>query len=280
MTQLVGEALAGAALRLRKAGVPEPERDMWRLLTHALSSLGHSRNPSLRDEMDDAAADLFDIYITSREQRRPVSRITGKRWFFDHEFEVSPHVLDPRPESELLAEAAIGCGPDTVLDLGTGSGCLLLSVLAKLPEAAGLGIDCCEKALAVARRNALRTGCEGRTEFLRGDWLAGINAEFDVILANPPYIPERDFSGLEPEVALWEPRHALTPGGDGLGAYREIAENAAECLRSGGRLIVEIGPGQLEPVTAIFVSGGLESGDVHFDLDQRPRALSFCLGTP
>ena len=247
MTQTVSEALAGSLIELRAAGVPDPVRDLWTLLSHAMKSSGHSWNPPLGAGLEEAERRVFESYVLRRKLRQPVSQIIGERWFFDHQFEVNRHVLDPRPESEILVKAAIACSPNSVLDLGTGSGCLLLSVLSRCPDAAGLGIDCCGKALAVARRNALRTGCSGRANFRRGDWLAGIAERFDVILANPPYIPEYGFSRLPPEVCDWEPRHALTPGGDGLGAYRAIAEKAGPCLQPNGRLIVEIGLDQRNP---------------------------------
>ena len=274
MTQSVRTAVSRASAELRMAGVASPESDAWRLLAYAAETRGGAP-PLAADELDSETAAYFETCIERRTERQPVSQIIGRRRFFESAFAVSCDVLDPRPESETLVVAAIDCNPRSVLDLGTGSGCLLLSVLSKCPEAVGLGVDISPAALDVARLNAKRLGLDERARFAFSDWSSNVRGAFDVVLANPPYVSADEFHRLEPEIREWEPAQALTLFGDGLCAYRRIAPGVAGKLGSAGRVIVEIGSAQRDEVTAIFESNGFVCERTLTDLDHRNRAIVF-----
>ena len=265
-------ALAAAVRRLRAAGVPDAPRDARRLLAHALGIAPDRLTLHLAEDLPAGAEAAFEAALSRRERREPVSHITGRRAFYGRDFHVSRDVLDPRPETETLIEQALSKPFSRVLDLGSGSGCILLTLLAERPEATGLGVDLSEAALAVARRNA-----EGldivRAEFARSDWCAAVEGRFDLIVSNPPYIAADEMSGLSPEVRDWEPEMALSPGGDGLDAYRAIAACAPAHLPPGGRLMVEIGPTQGAAVSALFRAAGLENVAIHSDIDGRDRVV-------
>ena len=260
---------------LQKAEVQNPSCDAWALLNHALSEFGDTPNPSASEYLDLAVVSLFDEFVGRRASRQPVSQITGKRWFFEHEFVVNQHVLDPRPETELLVQIVIDLKPKAILDLGVGSGCLLLSVLKKCVDTIGVGIDCSKEALIVAQQNAVRMGLQNRAHFAIGNWLEEVSERFDVIAANPPYITADEFDLLKPEVKYWEPKQALTVGEDGLDAYRAIADQAINCLNHNGRLMLEIGVDQEMKVNKIFTSNGFSLCNVYRDLADRPRVLVF-----
>ena len=215
----------------------------------------------------------FAALVHRRAAREPVSHLLGRRAFWNHEFLVTPAVLDPRPDTETLVEAALAEPFATVLDLGTGSGCILLSLLDERPDATGVGTDLSEAALEVARRNAARLDAGRRATWLRSDWLVDVTGHFDLVVSNPPYIAEAEMADLSPEV-LHEPRLALTPGGDGLDAYRILTRDAPEHLAPGGRLIVEIGAGQGPAVAALFAAAGLARIVVLEDLNGRKRVVS------
>lgn len=254
MTKVMSEA--GARARLAAAGVEDPGGDVARLR---------------RAAPDDAT---FAAWVLRRAAREPVSRILGRRAFWAHDFAVTADVLDPRPDTEALVEAALRGPFARVLDLGTGSGCILVSLLHERREATGLGTDISEAALAVAARNAAATGVAPRVAFLRADWLNGVTGTFDLIVSNPPYIAEAEMAGLAPEVGLWEPRGALTPGGDGLDAYRAIVAGAPARLAIGGRLMVEVGWTQAAAVAGLMEGAGLSGIAVTKDLGGRDRVVS------
>jgi release factor glutamine methyltransferase len=268
------EALRAAVARLNAAGIEDAPRDARRLLAHAMGIATDRVTLHLADPFDDAMTCAFDAAITARIQRQPVSQITGWRDFYGHRFRVTPDTLDPRPETEILVAAALERPFVKMLDLGTGTGCILLSCLVGMPFASGTGTDQSEAALAVAEGNAQSLGLQTRARFLRADWFAGIGAKFDLITSNPPYIAEAEMPGLAPEVRDWEPRVALTPGGDGLDAYRAIAAGAGARLMPGGRLILEIGPTQARAVVALLTAAGFENPDVRRDLDGRDRVVA------
>ncbi|MCV2880791.1 peptide chain release factor N(5)-glutamine methyltransferase [Actibacterium sp. XHP0104] len=265
------QALAAAVVRLRAADVPDAPRDARRLLAHAMGIAPGRLTLALHDPMSSQALADFEAAIARRASREPVSHITGTRAFYGRDFSVTSDVLDPRPETETLIALALEEPFDSVLDLGTGSGCILLTLLAERPEARGLGADLSDAALAVAQQNARRLGVEA--DFIRSDWFAAIDGQFDLIVSNPPYITEAEMADLSPEV-LHEPRMALTPGGDGLDAYRAIAAGAGAYLRPGGRLMVEIGAAQGPDVAGLFKAAGLGEVQVHPDLDGRDRVVS------
>ncbi len=182
-------------------------------------------------------------------------------------------MLIPRPETEILVAAALERPFAKLLDLGTGTGCILLACLAGMAFATGTGTDISEAALAVARENAGTLGLARRARFLRSDWFSAVQGKYDLIVSNPPYIAAGEMATLAPEVRDWEPRGALTPGGDGLDAYRAIAQGAGARLMPGGRLILEIGPTQAAAVSALLTSAGFPPPEVRRDLDGRDRVV-------
>jgi release factor glutamine methyltransferase len=267
-------ALRAAIARLRAAGIDDAPRDARVLLSHALGIGADRLTLHLGDALADDAAARFDAAVTARAARRPVAQITGQRLFWGRAFRVTADTLDPRPETEILVAEALSAPFFSCLDLGTGTGCILLSCLAERPVATGLGVDLSDAALAVAADNAARLGLGARARFLRSDWFSAVTGRYDLILSNPPYIAADEMAALSPEVRDWEPHLALTPGGDGLDAYRAIARGAPARLMAGGRLIVEIGPAQGQAVAALFAQAGLEAVRVLPDLDGRDRVVA------
>ncbi|MBX2854126.1 MAG: peptide chain release factor N(5)-glutamine methyltransferase [Rhodobacteraceae bacterium] len=257
------DLLRAAVARLHAAGAPDPVRDT-RILARWAVNLSAAAMAAEPDQgVSPEAAARFEAAVAAREARRPVSHIVGGREFYGRWFEVDGHVLDPRPESETLVEAALAelpqSQPRRVLDLGVGSGCLLLSVLAERPASSGLGVDQSVEALAVAQRNAAALGLAARAALRQGDWLSGVDERFNVILCNPPYISETEFQELTPEVSRYEPLAALTPGGDGLSAYRTVIPGLAEVLSPGGAALFEVGRGQAEAVAEMLSEAGFAS---------------------
>lgn len=265
------EALRAGIARLADAGLPDPSGDARLLLGHALDLPRHHLGGALSQPMPPTALRRFDAAISARALRQPVSQITGRRAFWKHEFRVTRDTLDPRPDTETLVEAALKLRWNRVLDLGTGTGAILISLLADRPGATGLGTDLSEPALAVARDNAARIGVAAA--FQRADWFDGIAGRFDLIVSNPPYIALAEMAGLAPDVRDWEPRQALTDEGDGLAAYRAIAAGAPAHLAPGGRLLAEIGPTQGAQVMALMAAAGLTDPCVLPDLDGRDRVV-------
>ena len=229
--------------------------------------------------LDAEAATRLEDYVARRERREPVSQILGRKGFWTLMLNVGPEVLSPRPETETILDVVLPAFPPerafSVLDLGVGSGAILLSILAERPKAKGLGVDVSEEALAVARDNAALLGLERRTALLRTDWTAGLgDASFDLVVSNPPYIPTADIETLQPEVRDHEPRLALDGGPDGLDAYRLLAPEILRVLRPGGMFAVEVGIGQTGEVEGLFRTAGAEELAVHNDLAARPRVVS------
>lgn len=268
-----GLVLRDAAERLREAGIEEGMRDARRLLAHVLGIAAERLVVDMPSTLGSAAEAAFTEAVARRASREPLSHITGTRLFYGRAFQVTADVLDPRPETETLVALAVQERFETVLDLGSGSGCILLTLLAEVPEVTGVGADVSQAALQVAAGNAETLGLAQRARFVVSDWFAAITGRFDLIVANPPYISDAEMAGLSPEV-LHEPRMALTPGGDGLSPYRVIGAGAAAHLRPGGRLMVEIGWQQGPAVQQIFRDVGLEEVALHTDLDGRDRVVS------
>ncbi len=225
-----------------------------------------------------ALAGALRAATARRASREPLARILGSREFWSLDFGLSPDTLEPRPDSETLVAAALAAlqerdGRYRILDLGTGSGCLLLSILSERQSAWGLGIDRAEGALRQAARNAAALGLAQRAQFLLSDWGAAVRGSFDLIVSNPPYIERATLAVLQPEVALHDPRLALDGGVDGLQAYRCLVPQAAGLLAPGGCLSLEFGQGQQESVRRIVEQAGLEDCSLHADLSGMPRAL-------
>lgn len=272
-------AMAEAVRRLEAAGVPGAHGDALALIAHAYGNVPrHALQAELARPLPPEVAARFEAAITARATRQPVAQITGQRPFWRHSFTVTPDTLDPRPETETLVAAALTLPWRTVLDLGTGTGAILLSLLAERPGTRGLGVDLSPAALAVARGNAGRLGIAA--EFAGSDWFAAVTGCFDLIVSNPPYIAAAEMEALSPEVRDHEPRMALTDEGDGLSAYRAIAARAGAHLAPGGWLAVEIGPTQGAAVAAMFTAAGLTEVAVRPDLDGRDRVVLGRLAPP
>lgn len=272
-TDTVRSALAGAVPGLRAAGIPDPARDARLLLAHAMALAPDRLLLHLDDPLQPEAAGRFAAALKARESRQPVSQIIGARQFWGRRFRVTRDVLDPRPETETLVAAALEEPFATVLDLGTGSGAIVLSLLAECPEARGLGVDVSPAALAVARANAAQLDLAGRVDFVPSDWFAQVAGRFYLIVSNPPYIAAAEMAALAPETRDWEPALALTPGGDGLEAYRRIVAGAEAHLQPGGRLLLEIGLDQDKAVSDLLQTAGFSGIGVLRDLDGRPRVV-------
>ena len=268
------EALGPAVARLEAAGVEGAARDARVLLAHALGVGADRLTLHLSDEMTEPQACVYEEALAAREARQPVAQITGRRLFWGLPFRVTRDTLDPRPETETLVAEALAQPFLKVLDLGTGTGCILLSCLKGMPIAQGVGVDNSEAALEVAQGNSSDLGLEQRARFLRSDWFSGVAGAFDLIVSNPPYIAADEMAGLPPEVRDWEPGQALSPGGDGLDAYRAIARGAGGRLMPGGRLLLEIGPTQAVSVSALLSGAGLAEVRVLQDLDGRDRVVA------
>ncbi len=277
MTRTIESAAYEAAARLRSAGAPEPERDA-RLLARWAAGLDATGFADRRLEpMASEAWARLETAIAERAARRPVSHIVGARVFFGRSFRIDGRALDPRPESETLVAAALAfLHPDRaaprVLDLGVGSGALLLSVLAERPAARGLGIDVSTAALGLAAENAERLGLAERVELRRGDWLDGVASRFDAALCNPPYISEAELEALSPEVRRHDPIEALTPGADGLAIYKLLAPKIGAVLAPNGAAFFEVGRGQAGAVAAIFAASGLKTA-IEVDLGGVERVV-------
>ncbi|MEM9146898.1 MAG: peptide chain release factor N(5)-glutamine methyltransferase [Pseudomonadota bacterium] len=265
--------LVPAAQRLAAAGVPDAGREARLIARWAAGLDGAAFTAQIRDRPSTAQATQFDRAIAERSERRPLSHITGQRLFAGRHFRVTADVLDPRPETEGLVAAALEQPFDTVLDIGTGSGCILLSLLVERPHARGLGTDASAAALEVAKENAARLALQERAAFLRTDWAAGAGGPFDLVVSNPPYLAAPEIADLAPEVRLHEPRAALTSGPDGLEAYRAIAADLTSLLAPGGRTLFEIGPGQAQAVTHILQATGLTVIPPRQDFDGRNRVI-------
>lgn len=277
----MAEALGHVAQLFRKGSVGEPEADARVLVGYALQ-LNRARLLAQSDRILEAREVTVISALAARRLRgEPVSRILGQKEFWSLSIAVTPDVLVPRPETETVVEAAIdfvvrsGLRMERlrIVDIGTGSGALLLALLSELPNATGTGTDISSSALEVARGNAARCGLENRCKFVVSDITAGVEGPFDLVVSNPPYIAHDEIATLAPEVRDYDPKVSLDGGKDGLDAYRSIAKEAKRILAPGGRLFVELGRGQDGPVGALFTKAGLIPGTVRNDLAGIPRVL-------
>jgi release factor glutamine methyltransferase len=273
------QAWKGARARLEAAGLSGPVIDA-RLLVEAAAEATRADivTDPYRALTPEQEATLED-YLARRERREPVSHILGRKGFWKIMLNVTPDVLTPRPDTETVVEYVLRDFPERapwqVLDLGVGSGAILLAILAERPAAKGLGVDVSEEALAVARDNAAGLGLASRTALLRGDWTAGLaDAQFDLVVSNPPYIADPVIETLEPEVKDHEPRLALSGGADGLDAYRLLAPEILRVLKPGGRFAVEIGFDQKDAVEALFKDAGAIFVTTIKDLGDRDRVVA------
>jgi release factor glutamine methyltransferase len=243
--------------RLTAAGIEGARSEAWLLLSAATGRSRAELVAGTIETLSPAEETRLAALAARRLTREPMAYILGAREFWSLPLQVSPAVLVPRPESETVVEAALAEiadheAPLSILDLGTGSGCLLLALLSELPRARGLGIDRSVAALDVARVNAERLGLADRAEFREGDWGQGLTGPFDLIVSNPPYVARTDAASLPPDVRTFEPEGALFAGEDGLAAYHALAPDCARLLAKDGVACLEIGQGQGKPVTEIL----------------------------
>jgi release factor glutamine methyltransferase len=279
MTTTLVQAWTSARDRLKAAGIDQPVIDARVLLEAAADA---TRADILTDPyrpLTDEQVATLEAYVERRMKRQPVSHIVGRKGFWKIMLNVTPQVLTPRPETEMLVGLALQSFDErarfSVLDLGVGSGAILLAILAERPGARGLGVDVSEEALAVARENAANLGLEGRTVLLRGDWTAGLqDASFDLVVSNPPYIASAVIETLDPEVKDHEPRLALDGGPDGLGAYRVLAGEVLRVLKPGGLFALEIGHDQGGAVEALMAAQGADDVRVLQDMAGKDRVVA------
>ena len=272
-------AWKAAQAQLKAARIDSPSIDA-RLLVEAAT--GASRMDILTDPYRVVSADQLSAlagFVERRLKREPVSRILGRKGFWKIMLNVTPDVLSPRPDTETILDIATLAfarnQPFTMIDLGTGSGAILLAVLAERTAATGVGTDISSEALAVAKENAANLDLEGRASFLRTEWATGFaDHSFDFVASNPPYIPSGDIAGLDPEVKDHDPILALDGGPDGLQAYRDLAPEIMRILKPGGTFAVEIGFDQGPQVKALFEEAGFGNVIVVKDLSDRDRVVT------
>lgn len=275
----VGAFLCQAGQVLRAAAIDQPRFEARLLLAHAMGSTAEALLRDPRAPVPPEAAARFGAALKARLAATPVAHILGRQGFWTLDLAVSPATLIPRADSESLVEAALEACPDAaaplrVLDLGTGTGCLLLAVLSERPRGFGIGVDRSPQAAALASRNARENGLAGRAAFLAGDWAAALAGRFDLVLSNPPYIDSAAIAGLMPEVSRHEPRLALDGGADGLDAYRALAAALPGLLAPGGVAVLELGQGQRPAVEALALAAGLAPLGCRRDLGGVERALT------
>ncbi len=273
-TVTLGEALAWATRVLDEAGVDAPAREARLLAAHLLRRTVTPLTPA-GTPLDRAR---FAALAARRAAREPLAYITGQRGFWTLDLAVNPDTLVPRADSETLVEAALAALPDRdavvrILDLGTGSGCLLLAALSEFGRAFGVGVDLSPGAALAAARNARSCGLADRSAFVVGDWAAPLGSGFDLVLCNPPYIASADLPALMPEVARHEPHEALDGGPSGLDCYATLLPALPALLRPGGVAVLELGQGQSQDVAALAERAGLTQLATRQDLAGIARAL-------
>ena len=268
------EAMVAATARLRAAGVPDPARDARLLLAHAAQVDAARITLIAPEDIAPEIEERYDRLVSLRAVRVPVSQLIGEREFYGRPFKISRDVLDPRPETETLIEAALSEPFERVLDLGTGSGCILVTLLAERTGATGLGVDLSEAACLQAGANAVMHGVQDRAEIDLSNWFDAVEGRFDLIVSNPPYLALTEYETASPELREHEPRMALTDEGDGLGAYRIIAQEAPAFLEAGGRVLVEIGWQQAPAVAAMFEALGWSRVNVLKDMGGHDRVIA------
>ncbi|WP_439139704.1 peptide chain release factor N(5)-glutamine methyltransferase [Roseicyclus sp.] len=255
-------------------GPDEAARDLRRIAMHATGLSAAQLGIGGGDVLAPAAQAAADAMLAARLAHRPLAQILGAWPFYGRSFHVTQDTLVPRPDTETLIELALERPFSRMVDLGTGSGAIAVTLLAERADALGLASDISQAALEVAARNAQRHGVAARLDLRHADWWDGLAGVFDLIVSNPPYVTQADYARLAPEITQWEPRAALTPGGDGLAAYRQILGGLGPYLAAGGRCLVEIGAEQGRDVAAIFVAAGLVDVAVHADINGKDRVVS------
>jgi release factor glutamine methyltransferase len=283
-SQTLRDALAAATATLRRAGVEDAGNDARRLLAAALGLSSAQVLASPETRLSTGHADRFAQFLNRRAAREPVSRILGEREFYGRTFKLSAATLDPRPDSETLIEVALGfvdgaglrAAPLRILDVGTGTGCLLTTLLCELPDATGLGTDISETALRTASDNARRLGVADRATWRVADAFDGLDGPFDICVCNPPYIRTSVIADLDPEVRDFDPRAALDGGSDGLGMYRRMAPRLAALVPSGWALF-EVGYDQADAVADLLASATGDRNSSRLSLHRDVAGMTRCV---
>lgn len=267
-------ALQNAIKKFQTVEITSAVRDAQYLLSHTLNLEPAQLVIDLDFDLSADQEQLFDLMVKRRCKYEPVSKIIGKRQFWGRDFFIDAHVLDPRPETETLIASALERGPvERLLDLGTGSGILAITLLAEWPMAHGIACDISQDALNICRKNAKKHAISDRLTILQSDWFNNIDQTFDLIISNPPYIRQDEMEQLSADVRLFDPHIALTPGNDGLDSYRIIIANAPKYLRPNGVILFEIGPDQGADLINLLEIAKFKNIDILPDMDGRDRVV-------
>ena len=270
----VQELLIEGQAKLRECGLCDPARDARLLLAECLELRAQNLNLHDADNLSEIKISKFRRMIKERCKRKPVSKILGYRSFWGRDFKINENVLDPRGDTETLIELILDYKFNNMLELGTGSGAIAVTVLAECPEVTCVATDISKYALETALINSKRHGVESRLKLLCSDWFEKISGRFDVIVSNPPYISSKEYDQLNVEVVKYDPKISLTLGGDGLHAYRKISSQAKEKLNKNGHIFLEIGYSQANAVVQLLENAGFQQIRVHKDLGSRDRVVS------
>ena len=270
----VQELLIASQAKLRECGIRDPIRDARLLLADCLELRTQNLNLLNDSYISEIKISKFWRMVKERCKKKPVSKILGYRSFWGRDFEINENVLDPRGDTETLIELILDCKFENMLELGTGSGAIAITVLAERPEVTCVATEISEYALKTASKNSKRHGVESRLKLLHSNWFEKISGSFDVIVSNPPYISSEEYAQLSAEVVKYDPKISLTLGGDGLEAYREILSRALEKLSKNGHIFLEIGYTQANAVGHLFREAGFQQIKVHKDLGSRDRVIS------
>lgn len=279
---IIRDVIEHAAKRLKMAGVEEARHDAWLLLGYRLQQDRATLLANALDSLGPEEQHAFSELVDRRTDREPLAQIVGQKEFWSLDFQITADVLCPRPDSECLIEAALievgrrcqaGAWAGRILDLGTGSGCLLLALLSEWPAASGVGVDISRRALSIARSNGEKLALARRTHWLCADWGTALDGSFDLIISNPPYVSKGEAEALAPEVRGFEPATALFAGEDGLDAYRALAGDLNRLLVSKGVALIEIGAGQAQSVEGLLEDKGLRPIGRRQDLAGIDRCL-------
>ncbi|MDB4191431.1 peptide chain release factor N(5)-glutamine methyltransferase [Amylibacter sp.] len=270
---LIYKVLAEASNELKEISGSNSIREARILLEFVLKNQEKFLNTNHNISNNDFI--IFQRLIKKRLKFQPISQIIGERYFWKNKFFINSDVLDPRPDTETLIEHTLSFGSFfNILDLGTGSGCIILSLLDEYNAAMGIGVDKSKKALNVAQKNAELLNLNDRVKFQLGNWCDGLDNKFDLIVSNPPYISEKEILGLSNDVINWEPRIALTPEGDVLGAYKNIINGVKNILIPNGRIIFEIGHAQGNEVSNLLKSNSFKEINIVKDINNKDRVVS------
>lgn len=270
---LIYKVLAEASNELKEISGSNSIREARILLEFVLKNQEKFLNTNHNISNNDFI--IFQRLIKKRLKFQPISQIIGERYFWKNKFFINSDVLDPRPDTETLIEHTLSFGSFfNILDLGTGSGCIILSLLDEYNAAMGIGVDKSKKALNVAQKNAELLNLNDRVKFQLGNWCDGLDNKFDLIVSNPPYISEKEILGLSNDVINWEPRIALTPEGDGLGGYKNIISGVKNILIPNGRIIFEIGHAQGNEVSNLLKSNNFKEINIVKDINNKDRVVS------